>query len=160
MSHRGRFADLIVDRTHVLQNHSSTIYPTIPRSGFSTDIRDEACRLNARCTFRILTRYTINSGRLAQGSTPCDGISLTLVFGERCGGNDNETRLDMYRLAIGRVVRGIKQGNPTFHSKLSNHIFATAFTTYFTYFSGFPYNELFHVAFVCPPQIILRSIYR
>jgi hypothetical protein len=103
------------------------------------------------------SRYTINCGRLAQGSTPCDRISLTWVFGETCGGNDNETGSDMYRLAIGHVVCGIKQGNPTFHSKLSIHILATAFTTYF---SGFPCNELLDVAFVSPPQIILRSIYR
>jgi hypothetical protein len=111
------------------------------RSGFSADVKHEAQQMMTQCTLRILKEapdgidfsdmgYGAYHGTLARGPGTGDKISLTFVADEIDGWNANETRLDMYKLAMGEVAAGIARGDPTFRSEFCIHLLTARFQDY------------------------------
>jgi hypothetical protein len=107
------------------------------RSRFSYDIQDEARQLKTQCAFRILTEapdginsgdvnYRFRYGYLLRGLDTGGKISLAWrAEGPDCW-NDNETRLGVYKLAIGEVVVGLARGDPIFRSESCIRILTTS----------------------------------
>src|SRR5262249_34502731 len=104
------------------------------RSQFSCDIQDEVRRLMTQCAFRVLKEapdgvdfrhgdYRFLYGILLRGPGTGDNISLTWLV----EGNDGETRLSMYKLAIGEVAAGMKRGDPIFQSEFCIRLLTSRF---------------------------------
>jgi hypothetical protein len=135
------------------------------RSGFSPDIRDEARRLTAQCTFRILNEvpdgielgtleHGFDYGRLASGPVTRNKIPLSWPVGEASGWNNNTTWLSMYHLTVVEVVNGIIREDPIFRSELCIRFLTTMFDSYS---SDFPYDRLLNTVFVSPPYLFFRN---
>jgi hypothetical protein len=132
------------------------------RSGFSADVKADAQRITTRCALRILkeapdgvdfgdTSYGLYHGTIGCGPGTGDNISLTWLADGKGGWSDDETRLKMYKLAIGEVVKGVIRGDPTFQNEFCIRVLTTRFRYYNP---GFPYYQLCESVFVSVLQFI------
>jgi hypothetical protein len=130
------------------------------RSRFSPNTEHEGRQLMAQCALRILKEAPdgVNSagmddnlryGILAHCPSTVDKILLTWITDGEVGWNDNETRVSLYKMAIGEVVAGIAQGNATFLSAPYTDLVTTRFDNYNAL--NFPYSPLRNLAFVSFP---------
>lgn len=125
------------------------------RSDFSRDIKDEAQQLTTQCAFRILeeapdgvdfgdAHYALAHGRVMRGLGTGDMISLSWLIDEKDGWNNDGTRLSVYKLALGKVGDGMKNGDPTFQTEFCIRLLTTRFEVY----RRFPHYELRDLVFV------------
>jgi hypothetical protein len=127
------------------------------RSRLFLDIHSEVRQLQILCTSRILREapngfdfgsigYESFFGDLARSHGTGDMISLTWTIDEEAEWDDHETRLSMYKTAIGWVIDGIRSRELAFQSQF----FIRVLTTRFKRYDYFPYDELSDSVFVSP----------
>ncbi|XP_006463211.1 hypothetical protein AGABI2DRAFT_120034 [Agaricus bisporus var. bisporus H97] len=125
------------------------------RTDFFSDMRNEAQELKTECTFRVLNEapdgidfgnliYKSYYGTLRRGPGTGDKISLTWPV----NGCDEDTRLNLYKQAIGEVAGGMRKGDPTFTSEFCVRLLITQFRDY----SVSNYDVLRDLVFVSPPS--------
>jgi hypothetical protein len=120
-----------------------------------TKISPNTRQLMAQCAIRVLNEapdgidlgvdYEFHDGILVRGPSIGNGISLVCSVDGKVGWNDEETRLSLYKLAIGEVVAGIRCRDLTFQSVFFIRLLTARFQWYHPYF---PYSELRDLVFV------------
>jgi hypothetical protein len=127
------------------------------RSGFSPDVQHEARQFDIQRTFAILKEapdnidfgdvdYVSLFGDLMRGPGASDEISLTWSVDDEAKWDDNRTRLNMYKRAIGRVVVGIERGEPTFLTEFSVRLVMSRFQNYGVRFPLDKFRDLVFVS--------------
>ncbi|EKM82311.1 hypothetical protein AGABI1DRAFT_104346 [Agaricus bisporus var. burnettii JB137-S8] len=126
------------------------------RSGFSPHIKREAQRLKNQCAFRILKEapdgidffgagYSMRYCTINPGPGTGDKIALSWPVVDGYIGWDNcKTRLNVYKLAIGEVITGIKRGDQTFQNEFCIRLLTTGLEVYDM---GFPFRALCDLLF-------------
>jgi hypothetical protein len=139
-----------------LERFHKSFIDYIIRSGFFPDIEVEARLVKVRCAFRVLNEATSGTyfgdvdhrfyyGKLARSDSTGNNISVTWRADEGDDRRDNVTRLNMYKLAVGEVVVGMKRGDPLFQTDFCIKLLTTQFKDYW---QRFPYRELSDYVFV------------
>lgn len=129
------------------------------RSRFSPNIQREAQQLKIQCASRILNEasdgvdfgdvdYRIFCGTMRPGPGTAEQISLTWLIDEGVRWDDNQTRLLMYKVAVGEVVDDMRRKTSTFQSELCVRLLTTQFEDYD---SNFPFSQLRDLVFVSSP---------
>ncbi|KAF7763851.1 hypothetical protein Agabi119p4_8388 [Agaricus bisporus var. burnettii] len=123
------------------------------RSGFSHDIQRDARQLMTKCAFRVLkeapdgidfgdTDYKLWHGTVTRGPGTGETISLSWPIVQEVGWNDDETRLSLYKLAMGVVLAGMRRGDTTFHNEFYIRLLTTRFEAYGDSFPFFALSDL------------------
>jgi hypothetical protein len=139
------------------------------RSGFSFDIEHDCRQLMTQCALRVLKEapdgvhfrnsaldYVFYYGALARGPGTGEGISLAWLADEEVDWDDDQTRLAIFKRAIGKVVSGIECRNPTFLIEPYIRLVISRFEKYGT---EFPYSQLCDWVFVSRFQPIFPCSY-
>jgi hypothetical protein len=129
------------------------------RSGFSRDIKNEAQKYRVQYALRISKQaadgvdfgdvdYKFHYGILARGPGTGSKISLTWPADEGIqDSDDNESRLMIYKMAVGHLVSGIEHREQAFQTQFCIRLLITGFQSYGI---AFPYDCLRDLVFVSP----------